>query len=114
MLGFFKSRKEASAPEPTCEQIRADRRKALLRQLALVNSDAEVIAATLTDFLYRHKVGENYIGDESEVPFAEQERLLRKREGELNTERSRILAELAPLTVNEKESVHIEGKLIRA
>jgi hypothetical protein len=118
MFKFFKSPpKQEPTPEPTCEQIRADRIVELRRDLDRLNSEAETISASLLEFLFSHRTpnGDFFGSSLEELPeLRQQEFQLRKRESEIMVERSRVLEELSKLVKNDNESVHVEGRLIRA
>jgi hypothetical protein len=113
MLTWFKSKPEPT-PEPTCEEMRRMREKELRVNLDRLNAEVEELSARLTEFLFTHKTPHgDYFGASLEElgRLPDQERNLRNQEFLLNEQRSRILRELADLTVNAGESRHIAGVL---
>ncbi len=99
------------------QQARADRAVELRVRLDRLNAEGEAVAAALTEFLFSHKTphGDYFTFDLADVgALREQEFQLRRRECEIMKERDAVLRELADLTSNPGETVHVEGKAVHA
>jgi hypothetical protein len=120
MLKFFLKRKEvATLSEPSVEQIRAARKHELRVKLDRLTAEMKNLTERAQQFHKEHlTLDSNWqIVFYSSDPFArsllDSELFsIESRLYQLETARSAILSELAGLTVNAGESVHIGGKAV--
>jgi hypothetical protein len=112
-VNFFRQAPKVT-PEPTVEELRRKREKELRVNLDRVNAELEMVSARIGEFLWEHKGPSGYRASSLEelAKLPDIESGLRNQEFLLNQVRAGILKELADLTVNERESRHIEGRLV--
>lgn len=101
--------------ERSVEESLADRAHELRVELARLDAEGEALSSRMVEFRRAHKTMDgNFLASSlaqlGNLP--DMERQMRQEEFMLYQRRSAVLSELAALTVNEKESVHVEGRLV--